>query len=327
MTFSKIIYNMNNKFSTFWEEFETSEKNSQDFLEKISRFLKKNLRLLWELFFLYIFDKSSRHFLRRRILTWSFAWRSVCAWRHNSDDKQNHDGKQESFMRKWQVWALNGPASCLTASMSGLLPAGASEQTRGWPDDGDLEVLLGQLLPGSVQELPAPQKGLTAGVLVRLVTGAGQLLAVVLGVGLDLQGVFGHQETQRHGRGGGNPVDEFGFHPLKKVSNKEGKSVDCSCVADFISTVSVCRYAQNRTIEFLLMAFVFISGSKRFCSHQNAVRRAKTTVFWQGMNHVWGCAVSEGSGRGQIQPFSSLIGCSEHNPEGPQQTRWCLHGL
>lgn len=42
--------------------------------------------------------------------------------------------------------------------------------------------------------------------------GADQLLAVVLGFGLDLQGVLRHQHTQRQGRGGRNAVDKFGLH-------------------------------------------------------------------------------------------------------------------
>ncbi len=95
------------------------------------------------------------------------------------------------------------------------LPAGpfSSKQAnkRTVPYDGDVEVVLRQALPGSMEKLSAPQISLALGVQVGLV-GADQLLTVLLGVGLDLQGVLGHQQTQRHGGGRRNPVDKFGFH-------------------------------------------------------------------------------------------------------------------
>lgn len=79
------------------------------------------------------------------------------------------------------------------------------------PYDGDVKVVLAQGFPASVEELSAPQKRLPPSVHVDLIRPV-ELFAVLFGVGLDLQGVLGHQETQRHGRRRGNPVDEFSFH-------------------------------------------------------------------------------------------------------------------
>lgn len=74
-----------------------------------------------------------------------------------------------------------------------------------------MEIIFRHAFPGSMEELSAPQKSLAPGLHIELVW-ADQLLTELLVVGLDLQGVFGHQETQRHGGGRGNSVDKFGFH-------------------------------------------------------------------------------------------------------------------
>lgn len=79
------------------------------------------------------------------------------------------------------------------------------------PYDGDVEVVLTEGFPASMEELSAPQISFAPGVQVGLIRSV-QLLAVVLGVWLDLQGVLSHQQTKRHGGWRGNPVDEFGFH-------------------------------------------------------------------------------------------------------------------
>lgn len=78
------------------------------------------------------------------------------------------------------------------------------------PYDGDMEIVFIKAFPGSMKELSAPQISFALGVQVGLI-GADQLLTILLGVGLNLQGVLGHQQTQRH-RGRRNPVDKFDFH-------------------------------------------------------------------------------------------------------------------
>lgn len=93
-----------------------------------------------------------------------------------------------------------------------------------------MEIVLRQDFPGSMEELSAPQISLAPGVQVGLV-GANQLLAVFHGVGLNLQGVFGHQQPQWHGGGRRDPVDKFGFHFgfwRKKKKKPERKDTELS---------------------------------------------------------------------------------------------------
>lgn len=91
-----------------------------------------------------------------------------------------------------------------------------------------------------MQELPAPQISPPPGVWVGLV-GADQLVTVLLGVWLDLQGVLGHQQAQRHGGRRRNPVDEFGFHFVdSKTGSRRTRAPSGACVAEgYISVVSL----------------------------------------------------------------------------------------